>query len=125
MTDLLRKIKTRDQADGDSVRHWYQSTTLDLFVWEDDRGLSAFQLCYDRHKNEHMVFRERGGQPSHWRVDSGEQPGKYPEAPTAGRSSTAVPATLPAQFDAAAEALPEATRQAVLDALKQITATEA
>ena len=71
---MLQKIRGVRQDDASRERHWFQDDYFDLFVWTDAAGkVLAFQLCYDRLRNERVLAwsAERGF--IHRRVDDGEE----------------------------------------------------
>ena len=71
---MLQKIRAVRQDDASRERHWFQDDYFDLFVWTDATGkVLAFQLCYDRLRQERVLAwsAERGF--IHRRVDDGEQ----------------------------------------------------
>ena len=53
---MLQKIRGVRQDDASRERHWFQDDYFDLFVWTDAAGkVLAFQLCYDRLRNERVL----------------------------------------------------------------------
>jgi len=71
---MLQKIRGVRQDDASRDRHGFQDDYFDLFVWTDAAGkVLAFQLCYDRLRNERVLAwgAERGF--IHRRVDDGEE----------------------------------------------------
>jgi hypothetical protein len=70
---MLYEILGVRQDDIELARRWFQDEYFDLFVWSGPDGqVSAFQLCYDRLKNERVLAWRKEGGFSHRRVDDGE-----------------------------------------------------
>lgn len=73
---MLRELVDTRQVKGEPPRKWFFSHDLDLVVWFDSTGLPcAFQLAYNKYKNEHSIswHHEKGYQ--HYAVDDGESSG--------------------------------------------------
>lgn len=70
---MLTEIRAvRQDADG-RRRHWFQDDFFDLFAWTDAAGdIVAFQLCYDRLKDERVLAWSSGAGFAHRRIDDGE-----------------------------------------------------
>jgi len=70
---MLREITAIRQDDPDTVRRWYQDDYFDLFLWLMPHGkVSAFQLAYERTRDERVLSWSQMRGLSHSRVDSGE-----------------------------------------------------
>ncbi|MDD5057998.1 MAG: hypothetical protein PHQ60_09000 [Sideroxydans sp.] len=71
------------QIPGEPKRRWFSSEQFDLIVWvSDEMEMIGFELCYDKHHNEHSIVWSKLGGFRHMAVDDGEQrPGKYKASP--------------------------------------------
>jgi hypothetical protein len=70
---MLREIPATSQRPGEALRRWFYSAEIDLYIWQDAAGeIVAFQLCYDKCRNEHALSWKRESGFSHRRVDDGE-----------------------------------------------------
>ena len=70
---MLQKIRGVRQDDASRERHWFQDDYFDLFVWTDAAGrVLAFQLCYDRLRQERVLAWSEEHGFIHHRVDDGE-----------------------------------------------------
>lgn len=45
---MLVEIKTVRQIPGEDTRRWFVDENTDLIVWNNDSGITGFQLCYDK-----------------------------------------------------------------------------
>lgn len=81
--NMLTELKETRQIDGEPVRRWFMSPSMDLIVWHDERmNIVGFQLCYDKCLHERAITWHIGGQPVHSAIQSGESRGlKYKESP--------------------------------------------
>lgn len=72
--DILREVRFVKQVAGEDQRRWFASGEMDLIVWFDaQKKVSAFQLCYDKHRHERALTWRRGQHGfAHARVDDGE-----------------------------------------------------
>jgi hypothetical protein len=72
--DILREVRFVKQVAGEDQRRWFASGDMDLVVWFDvEKKISAFQLCYDKHRQERALTWKRGQQGfEHATVDDGE-----------------------------------------------------
>ena len=78
---MLRELPSRKPGIGEPKRRWFFCHDLDLVVWLDnDENPVAFQLAYDKDRNEHSISwrAEKGFQ--HFKVDDGN--------PFAGKTQT-------------------------------------
>ena len=67
---MLREIAGVRQDSAEALRRWFQDDYLDLFVWTNQAGeLIAFQLAYDRARDEHLLEWEQVRGYLHRRVD--------------------------------------------------------
>jgi hypothetical protein len=79
---MLREIKNVRQIPGEGTRRWFRDAEFDLIVWyDDDGGLTGFQLCYDKEHYERAITWYAGGSYVHARVDDGESPGEINATP--------------------------------------------
>jgi len=70
---MLREITAVRQDEPSLVRRWFQDEYFDLFVWLTQEGkVSAFQLGYDRARQERVLSWSEARGFSHTRVDAGE-----------------------------------------------------
>ena len=90
--------------EADVHRRWFHDDYFDLFVWQTDGGeMVQFQLCYGINSSEQaLVWHKRDG----FYLDGAKAfgPGKEP---------------LAARFDAAASALPEEIRAAMIARVRE------
>ncbi|MBL8449624.1 MAG: hypothetical protein JNM32_06845 [Dechloromonas sp.] len=73
---VLREIRKTRQVEGEPPRKWYFAREFDLVVWFDPEGRpAAFQLAYDKHRDEQSVAwsAERGYR--HYVVETGRRAG--------------------------------------------------
>jgi hypothetical protein len=74
----MREIPRIRQHDGEPLRRWFTDEYWDLFVWEADGDVVAFQLSYGKPDSERTVSWRRGGDATHFAVDDGEShPGSH------------------------------------------------
>ncbi|ABK44879.1 hypothetical protein Mmc1_2379 [Magnetococcus marinus MC-1] len=59
------------QPDG-TLKQWFQSGDMDLFIWSLAGQLVRFQLAYDRTHKERVVAWQSPGPLRHYQVDDGE-----------------------------------------------------
>jgi hypothetical protein len=79
---MLREIENARQIEGELPRRWFFSHEQDLLVWVGpDRNPEAFQLAYDKYRNERAIRWKTGRGFSHYVVDDGESGGVGKEAP--------------------------------------------
>lgn len=69
---MLREIRGIRQHEGEPPRRWFTDHYWDLFVWESDEEVVAFQLCYGKPDAERSLSWRRGAGFSHHAVDDGE-----------------------------------------------------
>jgi len=70
---MLTEVTNVRQPEGEPRRRWFSSSTLDLFLWYDEKdNVIQFQICYDRGRDERALtwHHERG--LTHHDVDDGE-----------------------------------------------------
>jgi len=69
----MREVHPTRQVPGEAHRRWFSSPELDLIVWCDHHGAPvAFQLCYDKGRNERALTWEPATGLVHSAVDDGE-----------------------------------------------------
>jgi hypothetical protein len=74
---MLVEYRNVRQVGGEGYRRWFSDDYFDLIVWYEGnrhshRGISGFQLCYDRSGYERALTWQRGRGFSHEKVDTGE-----------------------------------------------------
>lgn len=74
---MLREISETRQIRGEPRRRWFNSESMDLFIWYDPDGEPlGFQLCYGKPVNERALTWFRPASYSHMRVNaSGQEEG--------------------------------------------------
>lgn len=113
----LREIAGVRQVDGEPPRRWFSSTDHDLIVWLDEADAPwAFQLTYDKRRNERMVTWRPGRATTHTAVDDGAAPRHKATALVTDDGDLDAAAVL-ADFEAVAATVPDAIRALVRDAL--------
>ena len=69
----MREVHPTRQVPGEAYRRWFSSAELDLIVWCDSLGAPvAFQLCYDKGREERALTWEPATGLVHSAVDDGE-----------------------------------------------------
>ena len=69
----MREVRPTRQVPGEPRRRWFSSSDLDLIVWCDGADSPvAFQLCYDKGRNERALTWEPSTGLIHSAVDDGE-----------------------------------------------------
>ena len=79
--DTLNEVRQVYQRPGEDWRRWFASVSSDLFVWSDDKGISAFEFCYDKQRDEHALRWRRDARARHLCVDDGECAGRHKMSP--------------------------------------------
>lgn len=82
---MLREISETRQIRGEPRRRWFNSESMDLYVWYDNEDVPlGFQLCYGKPNEERALTWFRPSSYSHMRVDTGSSssPGSGPGAGT-------------------------------------------
>ena len=70
---MLQEIRSIRQDDPDRTCKWFQDDFFDLFTWVDKAGeVVAFQLCYDRLKQERVLAWSGETGFLHRGIDDGE-----------------------------------------------------
>ncbi len=67
LTEIHLKQHIKDR------KRWFQDEYFDLFTWQDNTGkMTSFQLCYDRHRYERVIFWDANKGFGHRGIDNGE-----------------------------------------------------
>lgn len=117
---MFRKIEAGRRPDErDEIREWYQSGTLDLFVWRDAAGaVTSFQLAYDTPHAEEVCFWQAGAGTRYYQVEPGDKPGRHPMSALLGREVQPPPEPLLRLFEASSGTLPLEIRQLIVNVLQ-------
>ena len=105
----MQEVHPTRQVPGDPHRRWFSSADLDLIVWCDAGGAPvAFQLCYDKGRNERALTWEPSTGLSQSTVDDGEsEPGlRYKATPVLAPDGALEVRRVAAHFDAASAGVP-------------------
>lgn len=79
---MLAEWPSVRQIPGEPQRRWFSDEDHDLIVWESDRRVLGFQLCYDKKGAERALTWTEDHGYSHDAVDNGEtQPGTPKRTP--------------------------------------------
>jgi len=79
---MLREIAAMRQDDPGAIRRWFQDDYFDLFLWVTPQGkVAAFQLAYERTREERVLSWSQIRGFNHSRVDSGENTPKTNRTP--------------------------------------------
>ncbi len=75
---MLRELPSKEQVPGERKRRWFFCHDLDLVVWYDERDHPvAFQLAYDKYRDERSITWDAEKGYRHYAVDEGNPfPGK-------------------------------------------------
>jgi hypothetical protein len=75
---MLKELPSNKQVPGEGKRRWFFCHDLDLVVWFDDTDHPvAFQLAYDKYRNERSITWDAEKGYRHYAVDEGNPfPGK-------------------------------------------------
>ena len=106
---------------GDPERRWFYSKDFDLIVWfSDDQGITGFELCYDKQRNQRSIEWSKAGGFRHMGVDDGEQrPGKHKSTPILVPDGIFDAARVYSDFLEVSKLLPEEIASYVLQAIEQ------
>ena len=70
---MLREISDDSKPDT----RWFTDEEIDLYVWFEQRTVVAFQICYNKTKDEQAITWKSSGGFSHTLVDSDDDsPGR-------------------------------------------------
>jgi hypothetical protein len=72
MTQSLYEVRNISQHDGESGRRWFTNEHTDLYIWFTLDKISAFEFCYNKHHNEHVLRWDSASGFTHARIDDGE-----------------------------------------------------
>jgi hypothetical protein len=96
---MLREISETRQIRGEPRRRWFNSDTMDLYVWYDHEDAPlGFQLCYGKPNEERALTWFRPASYSHMRVDTGGAHGQGRGTPLLVLDGLFDPASVGAQF---------------------------
>ena len=96
---MLREISETRQIRGEPRRRWFNSETMDLYVWYDnDDSPLGFQLCYGKPDRERALTWFRPASYSHMRVDTGGPASQGRGTPLLVADGLFDPAAVSAQF---------------------------
>lgn len=78
---MLKELPSKEQVPGEKRRRWFFCHDLDLVVWFDDMDHPvAFQLAYDKYRDERSITWDAEKGYRHYVVDEGN--------PFAGKTQT-------------------------------------
>lgn len=114
---MLREIRGVRQDDPALNRRWFQDEYFDLWTWEaPDGGLVAFQLCYDKRRDERALSWRRDHGFDHLRVQTGR--GQESTALLQGDGGTFPALIVSRKLKAAAAPLPDLMRRFIFHKVK-------
>lgn len=117
---MLREITAVRQDTPELRRRWFEDDYFDLFVWLTPGGeITAFQLAYDKTRQERVLAWDGTGGYLHRSVDSGEDEGFQSMTPLLTTAAHFSGAEVIAQFDARSHTLDEPIRRFVRCRLKR------
>ena len=117
---MLRELPRVQQVAGEPRRRWFHAHEMDLVVWEGEDGEPlAFQLAYDRHRNEHSIAWRAGQGFTHYQVDDGEAALFSKKTPFLYLDGAFQRDRVLAEFRAAAENLPRGIADFVAARLRE------
>jgi hypothetical protein len=115
---LLREISETRQIRGEPRRRWFNSDSMDLYVWYDNDGAPlGFQLCYGKPNEERALTWFRPASYSHMRVDTASPLGQGRGTPLLVLDGVFDPASVGAQFARLGAELPADVRDLVASRL--------
>jgi hypothetical protein len=72
---MLQEIAEKSLNPSEKGRRWFFSHQMDLILWVDERGgLRAFQLAYDKYRDEHLLAWRPEHGLVHYAVDDQSTP---------------------------------------------------
>ena len=109
------------QIPGEPRRRWFGSKEFDLIVRvSDSQEFIDFELCYDKHHDEHSLTWSKTAGFSHMAVDDGEAiMGRYKQTPILVPDGAFDIRRIHAAFLKASRSLPQDVTRFVLRALEQ------
>ena len=79
---MLKEIKKVRQVSGEPERLWFNSSEMDLIIWQEDNSYIGFQLCYDKSSQEKALSWKPSTGLVYEKVDDGEsRDGHYKATP--------------------------------------------
>ena len=105
----MREVRPTRQVPGEPRRRWFSSSDLDLIVWCDGADSPvAFQLCYDKGRDERALTWEPSTGLIYSAVDDGEaSPGmRYKATPVLEPDAAVDLGRLAARFVADSDGVP-------------------
>jgi len=91
---MLRELANVRQVAGEPRRRGFFCHEIDLVLFEDEQGICAFQLAYDKPRRERSLSWQRQGGFRHYLVDPWREPTARPcSTPTA--PGTTAPSSTP------------------------------
>jgi hypothetical protein len=117
---MLREIPHVRQDTPGIVRRWFQDAYFDLWTWEEAEGgaLTAFQLCYDKRRDERALSWRRDHGFDHLRVQTGRGGGVDSSALLQGEGGTFPAIIVSRKLKAAAAPLPDLMRRFIFHKVK-------
>jgi hypothetical protein len=116
---MLREITGVRQDDPGSSRHWFQDDYFDLFLWLTPAGrVSAFQLAYDRARQERVLSWSSARGFTHTRVDGGEASAFQNMTPLLVPGGSCPIRTVLREFDRRSASMEDAVRAFLLGKLQ-------
>ena len=114
---MLREIRGVRQDDPALNRRWFQDEYFDLWTWEaPDGALVAFQLCYDKRRDERALSWRRDHGFDHLRVDTGR--GELSTAMLQGDAGVFPAIIVSRKLKLAAKVLPDVMRRFIFHKVK-------
>jgi hypothetical protein len=115
---MLREIRNVRQDQPGILRRWFQDGYFDLWTWEEEEGgaITAFQLCYDKRRDERALSWRRDHGFDHLRVDTGR--GQESTAMLEGDAGVFPAIIVSRKLKAAAAPLPELMRRFIFHKVK-------
>jgi hypothetical protein len=113
---MLREIRNVRQDAPGVTRRWFQDDFFDLWTWESEGAVVAFQLCYDKRRDERALSWRRDHGFDHLRVRTGR--GEDSTAFLQGEAGTFPAVIVSRKLKASASALPDLLRRFVFHKVK-------
>jgi len=117
---MLREIPHVRQDTPGIVRRWFQDAYFDLWTWEEAEGgaLTAFQLCYDKRRDERALSWRRDHGFDHLRVQTGRGGDVDSAALLQGEGGVFPAIIVSRKLKAAAAPLPDLMRRFIFHKVK-------
>jgi hypothetical protein len=117
---MLREITAVRQDEPDSIRRWFQDDYFDLFLWVTPQGkVSAFQVAYERTRDERVLSWSQMRGFVHSRVDSGENGSFDSRTPLLIADDCCPIRVVYREFERRSATLESSLRAFLIDKLKQ------